>query len=266
MSKPSIVLVPGAWHVPAQFNQVIEKLEDQGYVCVGVSLPTNTRNPLMDGRLLGIEDDTVATRAAVMNQLDAGNDVVVVTHSYSSIPGTAALTGLSLKARKTEGKTNGVIGVVIISGFILPLGSTMLTIMGGQLPPQYLLENNGTLPFAGPGAINILYNDLEHNEALKAVWKLEPQSYGVNTSIVPDQAAGVADIQVSYLLCEDDRAVPLVMQNAAVETLREKGVHVYAEVAKSGHSPFLKLPEETARFIRKAAGEHIETGFSQYFG
>ncbi|THZ90641.1 hypothetical protein D6C82_10367 [Aureobasidium pullulans] len=266
MSKPSIVLVPGAWHVPAHFNHVIEKLEDQAYVCVGVNLPTNTRDPLVDGRLLGIEDDVAAIRAAVMSQLDAGNDVVVVTHSYSSVPGTAALTGLSLKARKPAGNNNGVIGVVIISGFILPHGSTMLTIMNNQLPPQYLLENNTTLPFAGPGAINILYNDIEHNEALKAVWRLEPQSYGVNTSIIPDQVGGITGIPISYLLCKDDRAVPLVMQNAAVEALREKGGHMFAEVAKSGHSPFLKLPEETARFIRKAAGEDIETGFSQFVG
>ncbi|THV63468.1 hypothetical protein D6D28_10662 [Aureobasidium pullulans] len=177
MSKPSIVLVPGAWHVPAHFSQVIEKLEDQGYVCVGVNLSTNTRDPLVDGRLLGIEDDVAAIRAAVMSQLDTGHDVVVVTHSYGTVPGTAALTGLSLKARKTAGKSNG--------------------------------------------------------------------SYGVNTSIIPDQVAGIAGIP-----------------NAAVKTLRENGVHVFAEVAKSGHSPFLKLPEETAKFIRKAAGEDIETGFS----
>ena len=233
---------------------------------MGVNLPTNTRNPLVDGRLLGIEDDVAAVRAAVMSQLDTGNDVVIVTHSYGSVPGTAALTGLNLKARRTAGNTNGVVSVVIVSGFILPPDSTMLTIMGGHLPPQYLLENNTTLPFAGPGAINILYNDIEHNEALKAVWKLEPQSYGVDTSIIPHQVAGITGIPVNYLLCEDDRAVPLVMQHAAVEVLREQGGHIYAEVAKSGHSPFLKLPEETARFIRKAAGEDIETGFSQLVG
>ncbi|THW69034.1 hypothetical protein D6D19_08631 [Aureobasidium pullulans] len=266
MSKPSIVLVPGAWHVPAHFSQVIEKLEDQGYVCVGVNLHTNTRNPLVDGRLLGIEDDVPAIRAAVTKQLDTGHDVVVVTHSYGTVPGTAALTGLNLKARRTANKTNGVVGVVIISGFILPPDSTMLTIMGGQLPPQYLLENNTTLPFAGPGAVSILYNDIDHNEALKAVWRLEPQSYGVNTSIIPDQVAGITGIPVSYLRCEHDRAVPLAVQDAAVEALREKGVHVFAEVAKSGHSPFLKMPEETARFIRKAGGEDIETGFSQFVG
>ena len=32
----------------------------------------------------------------------------------------------------------------------------------------------------------MLYNDVEINTALKAVWQLEPQSYAVNTSIIPD--------------------------------------------------------------------------------
>jgi hypothetical protein len=137
----------------------------------------------------------------------------------------------------------------------------MLTVMGGELPPQYLRENDTTLPFAGPGAIHVLYNDLEHNEALKAVWKLRPQSYGINTSSTPDQVKGLKGIALSYLCCDNDNAVPWEAQMGTVQGFRAAGVEVYAEVAASGHSPFLKVPVETARFVRKAAGEEIETGF-----
>ena len=137
----------------------------------------------------------------------------------------------------------------------------MLTVMGGQLAPQYLHENDVTLPFNGPGAIHILYNDLEHNEALKAVWKLKPQSYGINTSSTPDQVTGLKGILLSYLCCDNDNAVPWEAQMGTVQGFRASGVDVYAEVASSGHSPFLKVPVETARFVRKAAGEKIETRF-----
>lgn len=92
----------------------------------------------------GIEDDIAAVRKTVLAQLEAGHQVVVVTHSYSSIPGTAALHDLSISARKTAGKTGGVRGAVIISGFLLPPGTTMLAVMGGQLAPQYLHENDYT--------------------------------------------------------------------------------------------------------------------------
>lgn len=85
------------------------------------------------------------------SELDHGRDVVVVTHSYSSIPGTAALKGLGKNPRNTAGEAAGVTAVVIISGFLLPIGTTMLEQMGGNLAPQYLYENDVTLPFNGPG-------------------------------------------------------------------------------------------------------------------
>ncbi|CAK1356520.1 uncharacterized protein RHO25_012339 [Cercospora beticola] len=268
MSKPTIVVVPGAWHVPEHFNKVRVELETAGYRCVGVELPANTLNPVIDGRLLDISDDLQAVRKAVLAELDTHSttDVLIVTHSYGSIPGTAALSELSVPARKASGQSNGVAGVVIISGFLLSPGLTMLDAMAGKLPPQYHVENDTTLPFAGPGAIHILYNDLEINEALKAVWRLKPQSYGVLTSKMPDQVAGLKGVPVSYLMCSKDNAVPWAAQEGTVKGLKAAGCQIGSvEVAEAGHSPFLSLPAETARFIRRAAGEEdIKSGFEAF--
>lgn len=65
-------------------------------------------------------------------------------------------------------------------------------------------------------------------------------------------------------MCSNDNAVPWDAQEGTVAGFRSAGIEVYAEVAESGHSPFLSLPEETARFVRKAAGEELETGFRGY--
>jgi hypothetical protein len=156
------------------------------------------------------------------------------------------------------------VGVAMIAGFFCPPGSTMLDAMGGKLLPQYLHENDVTLPFNGPGAIHVLYNDLKINEALKAVWMLKPQSYGINTSVVPSQVEGLKGIPMDFLLCRNDNATPWEAQTGSVLGFRAAGVSLHAEVAESGHSPFLKFPEETARFIRRAAGEEIESGFVMY--
>lgn len=131
----------------------------------------------------------------------------------------------------------------------------MLDAMGGQLLPQYLHESDTTLPFAGPGAIHVLYNDLEPNEALKAVWRLVPQSYGVNVSVIPEQGVGLAGLGFWFLGCRDDNATPWEVQVASVEAWREEGLVVRAEVVEGGHSPFLRWPRETAGFVRRAAGE-----------
>lgn len=203
-------------------------------------------------------------RKTVLSQLEADRDVVVITHSYGCIPGPAALAGLDTATRKANGKTGGVKAVVMIAGFLCPPGNTMLAMMGGQLLPQYLHENDVTLPFNGPGALHMLYNDVEINEALKAVWRLKPQSYAINTSIIPDQLAGLKGIPLNFLLCRKDNATPWEAQTGSVQGFKDAGVEVNAEVVESGHSPFLNFADETARFVRRAAGEEVETGFASY--
>ena len=257
-------LLTYAQHVPAHFNPTTKHLEAAGYDCVGVELPGNTASPRLNNRLIGIEDDLSAVRQVVLSQVEVGEEVVVVTHSYGCIPGLAALADLSTANRSISGLQGGVKAVVMIAGFFCPPGGTMLDAMGGRLLPQYLHENDATLPFNGPGAIHVLYNDLEINEALKAVWLLKPQSYGINTSVIPSQVEGLRGIPMSFLLCRNDNATPWEAQTGSVLGFRGAGVEVYAEVANSGHSPFLKLPEETARFIRRAAGEQVESGFEAY--
>ena len=223
-------------------------MEGEGYACSGVNLPGNSDTPYKDGRLIAIGDDIEAVQQTVLSQLDSGNNVVVVTRSCGSIPSTAALTDLNTIARKAAGKSTSVTGVVIIAGFLLPPETTMLAVMGGDLPSQYLHGNDATPPFNGPGAIHGLYNDVPHNKALKAVWRPKPQSFGINTGSTPDQVAGLRGIPLSYLLCDNDNAVPWDAQRDTVTAFKGAGIETHAEVASSCHSPFLKLPKETARF------------------
>ncbi|KAM3415142.1 hypothetical protein BST61_g10267 [Cercospora zeina] len=261
MSRPTIILIPGAWHVPEHFAQVRTELETAGYRCLGIELPANTSQPRVQRHLLNISDDQQAIRKCIVSELDSSptTNVLIVTHSYSSIPGTAALVNLGVPTDEASPHKNGVVGVVIISGFLLSPGITMLEAMSGKLPPQYHVENDATLPFAGPGAIQILYNDLEINEALKAVWRLKPQSYGVLTNEMPDQVAGLKDLPVGYLMCRNDNAVPWAAQEGTVKRLKAAGCEVsLVEVAESGHSPFLSLPRR-ACLIGRWGGS--DTGF-----
>lgn len=241
-----------------------KELEAAGYAVVGVNLPGNSTT-LISSRPANMQDDIDAVRFTILTQLET-NNVLLVTHSYSSIVGSAALTDLSTSARNAAGHKTSVIALIIISGFLCPTGVTMVDLMGGKLAPQYLLSEDGlsTLPFAGPGAVHILYNDLDHNEAAKAINKLVPQSYACTTSLIPDQIAAMKGVPLSYLLCSEDHALPWEAQVGMVKAFREKGVEVkYTQVARSGHSPFLRFPRETARFVRLVAGESVETGFEE---
>jgi hypothetical protein len=118
MSKPTIVIVPGAWvcipnsyrhgppcipltdlippkHVPAHFSKVTKLLENAGYECVGVELPCNSTEPYIDGRLVGIDDDLAVIRKTVLSQLEAGHVV------FPALPRSQAST---LRPAKQTGR------------------------------------------------------------------------------------------------------------------------------------------------------------------
>lgn len=63
-----------------------------------------------------------------------GKDVVLVMHSYGGIPGSGAAKGFGKAARKMAGRKGGVIGLVHVSGFVLPEGLSCVDGQGGSLP------------------------------------------------------------------------------------------------------------------------------------
>jgi len=229
-----------------------------------MDLPCQTSAPVVNGKLIDVYDDLEAVKAVVLNELDnESNDVVVVTHSYGCIPGLSALAGLSPEARSAAGRKTAVRGAAVLAGFLIPTGARFIDLMpNGQLPPQYLLENNLTLPFAGPGAIHILYQDIPLVEQQKAIMRMKTQSHGVNICPMPDMVAGFQGIPVSLLVCKNDNAVAPEAYAGTVEGLKATDYAGHIEYADSGHSPFIGMPVPTAKFVRKAAGEDIVTGFA----
>lgn len=67
---------------------------------------------------------------------------------------------------------------------------------------------------------------------------------------------GYKDIPSYYIFCEKDNALPISAQQAMVQRARET-IEVTTEALECGHSPFLVMPQETARIIRKWAGEDL---------
>lgn len=57
-----------------------------------------------------------------------------------------------------------------------------------------------------------------------------------------------------YLICENDQAIPVVAQEAMTS---QPGANFTIERCSASHSPFLSMPDLTAEFVRRAAGESI---------
>jgi pimeloyl-ACP methyl ester carboxylesterase len=85
--KPTFLLVPGAWHLPAYFDPLIDYLSSHGYFSVAVPLPSVNSSPAVTS----LQPDVIAVADALTSLLDGGEDVVVVMHSYGGMVGTDAV-------------------------------------------------------------------------------------------------------------------------------------------------------------------------------
>ena len=132
-TKPTILVLPGAWVNPSTYDAFISRLQHLSFPTVYASYPSFDPS---EPATADAANDTVAVIEGCLLPLiaDEGKDVVIVMHSYGGVPGSAAARGLSKAQRSREGKKGGVVGLIHISGFVLPGGASVADGQGGNLP------------------------------------------------------------------------------------------------------------------------------------
>jgi hypothetical protein len=118
---PTIIFVPGLWEGPTVFNRVTSLLQAQGYATEVASLCStgilSPGNPNMD-------DDIANIRSTISKAVEADHDVLLVCHSAGGFLGSAAIEGLTAKARKDNGLKGGVVKMLLIAAGVFPKGTT----------------------------------------------------------------------------------------------------------------------------------------------
>jgi hypothetical protein len=67
---------------------------------------------------------------------DAGQEVVIIGHSYGGVPACAATQGQSVSERAAEGKKGGFRSIIYMAGFAIPeRGKDLLQTFGGSWTP-----------------------------------------------------------------------------------------------------------------------------------
>lgn len=141
-TKPVIAIAPAAWHSPIHYALYVEKLHIAGYRTVSERLPScDSPNPMAQS-VSG--DAAFIVQNLLMPSINAGKEVVLVTHSYSGGPGAVAAKGLSVVERRAAGKTGGIIGLIYICAFVAEEGQSLLSSSGGQYAP-WVIEYVGNL-------------------------------------------------------------------------------------------------------------------------
>lgn len=107
--------------------------------------------------------------------------------------------------------------------------------------------------YAATQAKDICYNDLSDADAEHWTSLIKHHSYGAFFSKTTYPAW--KHIPATYLLCEDDHAIPIEQQEKMVKLVGQG--NWTTERCKCSHSPFLSEPEFTSQVIRRAAGEQV---------
>jgi len=137
--KPTILLIPGAWHTPECFDALRAEMEKHSFPTISRQLPSNgCTDP--SNHSAQTDADFIRTQL-LLPLLDEGKRVVVAMHSYGGQPGSAAAYGLSEEERSKEGLKGGVVGLVYIAAFLVPAGLSCIDMKTPLLIGSEMKEN-----------------------------------------------------------------------------------------------------------------------------
>jgi pimeloyl-ACP methyl ester carboxylesterase len=236
MSKPTIVLVHGAWADGSSWNAVASSLQSQGFP---VLTPTNL--------LRGAAD--AAYVSSFLAQRTTG-PVVLVGHSYGGFVITnAALAGGDGKA------------LVFVDAFIPEVGEVVFQILGGSGSALDVPDPTTVLDLAGyPGAPegdveaflkadtvhNSFAQDLPEADRWLIVQSQRPITLSANTT--PSAVAAWKTLPSWAVIGTEDRVIPPATQRS----MAERAGATITEVAGS-HVSMVSNPQATIDAILTAA-------------
>jgi pimeloyl-ACP methyl ester carboxylesterase len=214
MTRPTLVLVHGAWHPPATFDLLRGELDTLGYATHAVNRPTTGPDPRG-----GLTDDADAIRRAVD---ELSGPVAVVAHSYGGLPATQALDDIE--------------HLIYLASYVPDVGESLYSLHGVPDP----VDSEGLFPIpADPRAE--FYADLSTADGDLAVGKLVAQRHQPFVDRVT--RAAWHTVPSTYILAEQDKSLPVELQERM--SARTKAVHRMA----TSHSPHLSRAAELAALL-----------------
>ncbi|CAF3621956.1 unnamed protein product [Fusarium graminearum] len=247
-TRPTILLIHGAWHRSCAWNHLIPDLESLGYFTATVDLPSTSGIP---GKTQ--LDDVNHVRVTLEQMIAEKKEVVVLAHSYGGPIGCGGIVGLSAQERAQKNLSGGVVGFINLCGYIFPGGmdqGAVIESVGGLPYVTWDTPSPGLFVAKDPGGL--LYQpDVPKDLADWALSQLQPQSMAANMGIVPPQAWQDDSYRgrLGYIKATADVVNPLTDQENMIAQSGGSDKWITRILEGSGHSPMLSRPEELARVV-----------------
>ncbi|KAF5869608.1 putative prolyl aminopeptidase protein [Botrytis fragariae] len=252
-SLPTIVLVHGAWHTPANYKSYSDALEAQGFKVLCPQLPScNDKSPPISS----FTEDVAVVRNVVKSLVEADERVLMAMHSYGGAVGTDAVEGLTFADREAEGKFGGVIHLFYMCAYIVAPGTSVWDICQeagfADLWPQFIQNFDDGSTFPVDPSLSFL-GGVEKDIIDKAL----PNLVRSPMSAFESKTKGDAwrKVPVTYILTQQDYSVPRPYQDLMLEKVKSEGIVIKTEDYETCHSVFITKEKEMVDAVVVAAGD-----------
>jgi pimeloyl-ACP methyl ester carboxylesterase len=219
--QSTLLLVHGAWMGPWQWDFLAPELERRGISFTRATLPSCGPNSETLGSLA---DDAAAIEAAAQA---AGDDVIVVAHSYAGVPTTQATLGPNVRH------------IVYLGAFMPDAGRSLVSYFPPNvLPPFVHLRDDGATDLVNELIPVHLCNECADERTDWLIERVVLQAASV--VMTPVDRASWHACPSTYLVLANDQAIPTELQRMyAPQATRS------VELA-SDHMPMLSHPAALA--------------------
>ncbi|KAK5065026.1 hypothetical protein LTR84_000861 [Exophiala bonariae] len=242
-----IVLVPGSFAPADLYTDFVEVIAKAGLETVVVDTPSVGRR---EGKgPATMTDDANEISRVVSPLIDQGKEVVLVAHSYGGIPTTQSLERLSPKARGAQGKSGGVLKVIYLTAVVLQVGMSNFELFGGTMP-DFVSVADDYMSLSVEANAPLTFSDLPEDKAL--MWANRMSVHSTLSFKEKLTYPGYNDVQVHYILCEEDKIIPPQFQQAMIDLIKaSSGNEVQVHSINSGHCPTHSQPDNLVNILKK---------------
>ncbi|WP_417743458.1 alpha/beta fold hydrolase [Salipiger sp.] len=230
------LLVHGASHGAWCWRDVVPALIAHGHAVTAIDLPSHGADPT-PAAAIGLQDYIDAILAALPEP------ALVVAHSMAGVPATGAADRTPERVQR----------LVYLCAYRPEDGDSVAGLRRAQaeqpLLPAIRRDPDGvTFRFDPTMAPELFYHDCSAADRAYALERLVPQAIRPQAEPVTLTGA-INSVPRSYILCNEDRAIPPRDQQRMAAVLPSSDVHV----RPWSHSPFLATPEALASLLADIA-------------
>ncbi len=236
-THPTVILVHGAFHGSWCWQKVIEYLRPRGLRAIALDLPGHGNRAGPSGGLSECVDCLRASIAA------CDGPVIVCGHSL----GGAIITESIDTAKSVQ-------NLIYIAALVPDVGETAIEntpeLLSGDIGNASQLKDDGTVEVDPSAAASIFYHDCDADITEWAVSQLGSQNPAI--SMTPLTNAAWSQCDSTYVICEEDRALPVAVQ----ERISRRCSNVIRW--PTSHSPMLSQPHLLGELLLELAKFSID--------